>query len=437
MMPWPSHWRSSRLFAALALLYASASAWTLCSEEATHAPPDLQVARIIDDVAAQFVAANARGMQGHEPPALKLAARAYKAKVSSLPMPWQDYARNLTPPPAPEPLIPNIIHWAWRSGDADWTLALSVAMAKIVQKPTQLLIHTGPLDAITKTTYTTPTTEAGTEALQCLAACGATEIQHRKEPAPGNKHPWSEVLKPHTKLSKQTFAHISDVMRLYTIIIYGGIYLDRDAFLHLPVDHYRYRYSAVLGLDPETYEGDHDVNFGAFMAAQNSTFFRLLWDGCGIPHYRNLSYAVTWGGWAHDSCRKSFALAIKRPDLVHVDEHLYQFPFPGKSAARGRRGHTPPALLEKTATHEILHMSGFEWNKVRTVQLQAKPSIFGGIVWPNVLRAALEKWQPDELQPELVSCLSWLQNKLKSRGYIPENFEFPPQLASIRRRRLR
>ena len=48
--------------------------------------------------------------------------------------------------PAP-PRVPNIAHWAWRDGDADWTLALSVAMAAVVQRPEALYLHTGPLAA--------------------------------------------------------------------------------------------------------------------------------------------------------------------------------------------------------------------------------------------------------------------------------------------------
>ena len=43
------------------------------------------------------------------------------------------------------PRVPNIAHWAWRSGDADWTMALSVVMARVVQRAETLYLHTGPL----------------------------------------------------------------------------------------------------------------------------------------------------------------------------------------------------------------------------------------------------------------------------------------------------
>ena len=367
-------------------------------------PPDEKIAAIVDDVAAQFVAAKGRGIQGHEPPLLKAAARAYKEKLSSIGMPWP-YPQKETGK------IPNIIHWAWRSGDADWTLALSVFMARMVQKPDKIFIHTGPAGATE--TYTSPTTDDGQRALKCLNAAGAEEVRHREDPTPGNEHPWAEVKTKH--LTKQAFAHVSDVMRLYTILVYGGIYLDRDAFLHRSLDDYR-EYAAVLGLDPETFEGDHDVNFGAFMAKRNSTYFQLLWNGMGLQEYKNLSYATTWGGWAHDSCRKSFALALKRPDLCHVTEDLYQFPFPGKGAGRGPRGRIPPQLLRK-AQHPVLHMSGFEWHGARTEQLSWRPSIWGEILWPNVLSAASDQ----KLSPDLLTCLRWHQSNLHRKHYIDDD----------------
>ena len=73
------------------------------------------------------------------------------------------------------------------------------------------------------------------------------------------------------RFSKQTFAHISDVMRLKTILDHGGIYLDRDAFLHKAVDHYRWAHDAVLGLEENNFEKDHAANFGCIMAAPNAT----------------------------------------------------------------------------------------------------------------------------------------------------------------------
>ncbi len=92
--------------------------------------PDPEVGRIVDAVAAQFVAAGGRGFEGWEPKRLKEAARAYHARITPLPMPWRrgaDTADTFVRPAAP-PRVPNIAHWAWRDGDADWTLALSVAM---------------------------------------------------------------------------------------------------------------------------------------------------------------------------------------------------------------------------------------------------------------------------------------------------------------------
>ena len=35
-------------------------------------------------------------------------------------------------------------------------------------------------------------------------------------------------------------------MRLHTVLSYGGIYLDRDVFLHRKLNHYRWKYDTVL-----------------------------------------------------------------------------------------------------------------------------------------------------------------------------------------------
>ena len=244
----------------------------------------------------------------------------------------------------------------------------------------------------------------------------AQEVRHAADPAPGGgRHPWAEVLGRGRRVrSKQTFAHLSDVTRLKTILDMGGIYLDRDAFLHRRVDHYRWRHDAVLGLEPSNFERDRVANFGCLMARPNSTFFRLFWDGAGRAAYANTSYLRTWGGWAHDSCRKSYALAMKRPDLVHLEARLLQYPFPGHGAARGG---VTRALLDLTRRSEVCHMSGFKWNGGRTHQLRMRPSIFGEVLWPNVLRAAAAE---PPLPPELLRCVRWLGDTLVNESYMPE-----------------
>ena len=169
-------------------------------------------------------------------------------------MPWRrgaDTADTFVRPAAP-PRVPNIAHWAWRDGDADWTLALSVAMAAVVQRPEALYLHTGPL-AAGATAYTEPQTPAGRAALRCLRAAGAQEVRHAADPAPGGgRHPWAEVLGRGRRVrSKQTFAHLSDVTRLKTILDMGGIYLDRDAFLRQHATMLERMFPAILGASPD------------------------------------------------------------------------------------------------------------------------------------------------------------------------------------------
>ena len=383
--------------------------------------PDREVGLIVDGVARRFVEANGRGFEGWEPKLLKEAARNYHAKITPLAMPWpvdHDSAESFEIPAGVAPKVPNLAHWAWRSGDADWTMALSVVMAKVVQRTDTMYLHTGPLGE-GDWSYTTPRTEAGKEALRCIEAAGATEFAHAVDPTPDpdGRHPWAEVMrnnKPGHAFSKQTFAHISDVMRLYTILKHGGIYLDRDAFLHKKVDHYRWKYDAVLGLEMQNFERDHAANFGCIMAAPNSSYFQYFWDGKGEADYVDLSYRVTWGGWAHDSCRKSYALAIKRPDLVHMEARLLQYPFPGHGPARGNK--VSDELLALTQKSEVCHMSGFKWHGGREAQLRMTPSIWGQVMWPNVLAAAAEEPRLDD---DLLTCVTWLGEKLVNESYMP------------------
>ena len=197
-----------------------------------------------------------------------------------------------------------------------------------------------------------------------------------------------------------------------------------DAFLHKRVDHYRWKYDAVLGLEMQNFERDHAANFGCIMAAPNASYFRYFWDGAGDPAYVDLSYRVTWGGWAHDSCRKSYALAIKRPDLVHMEARLLQYPFPGHGPARGNQ--VTDELLALTEKAEVCHMSGFMWHGGRTQQLTMKPSIWGRVMWPNVLRAAAAA---PRLDADLLGCVSWLGEKLVNESYMPPGANARPWAA--------
>ena len=397
-------------------------------------PPDARVAALVDEIAAQFVAQSQnQALEGGPGEKRVLGARKrYSSEISTLP--WdQSHPTNSCaferPADGRAPRIPNLVHWAWRSGDADWVLAMSVAFASVVLRPDRLLVHTGPVHSDLDRTYTTPATDDGRRALQCIEAAGATEVRHASEPSPlgAGRHPWESILKGarggNGKLTKGQFAHISDVMRLHTLVEWGGIYLDRDAFVHLPLDHYRWTYRAALGVDPRTYENDVDANFGTIMGEPNSTFFKLLWDGMGDKAYENLSYRVTWGGWAHDSCRKSFALAMKRPDLAHLDERLYQYPFPGggRLAPKDNNGKIDGRFLTNTRTHEVLHMSGFGWHSLRDAQLKWEPSIFGEVVWPNILEAAA---RPPAIAPALRECLDWFEQTLIDKGYMKAPSEY-------------
>ena len=51
-------------------------------------------------------------------------------------------------------------------------------------------------------------------------------------------------------------------------------------------------------------------------------------------------------------------------------------------------------------------------------QLRQRPSIFGAVIWPNVVRAARA---PPALPAELLRCVRWLGDRL-----VNESFMDPP-----------
>ena len=62
-------------------------------------------------------------------------------------------------------------------------------------------------------------------------------------------------------------------------------------------------------------------------------------------------------------------------------------------------------------------MSGFKWNGGRTHQLRLTPSIFGEVLWPNMLQAAAAK---PPLPPALLRCVRWLGDTLVNESYMPK-----------------
>ena len=79
-------------------------------------------------------------------------------------------------------------------------------------------------------------------------------------------------------------------------------------------------------------------------------------------------------------------------------------------------------FLANTRTHEVLHMSGFGWHSLRDAQLKWEPSIFGEVVWPNILEAAA---RPPAIAPALRECLDWFEQTLIDKGYMKAPSEYP------------
>ena len=97
-----------------------------------------------------------------------------------------------------------------------------------------------------------------------------------------------------------------------------------------------------------------------------------------------------------------------------MEARLLQYPFPGHGPARGNK--VTPELIALTQKVEVCHMSGFTWNDGRAAQLRDTPSIFGDVLWPNVVKAATAD---PPISGDLSRCVRWLGEKLTNESYMP------------------
>jgi hypothetical protein len=103
--------------------------------------------------------------------------------------------------------------------------------------------------------------------------------------------------------------HRSDVVRLETLIRFGGVYIDLDAFVLQPLDVY---YNNELTMPAES---DVGVNNGVMIAKRCSRFLRK-WYG----EYTNFDDSK----WGDHSILLPKKLAAQNPDLITVEQDTLQ-----------------------------------------------------------------------------------------------------------------
>ena len=64
-------------------------------------------------------------------------------------------------------------------------------------------------------------------------------------------------------------------------------------------------------------------------------------------------------------------------------------------------------------------MSGFMWHGGRSQQLRMRPSLWGRVLWPDVVAAAR---RAPALPADLLRCVRWLGDKLVNESFMdPED----------------
>ncbi|KAK2184067.1 hypothetical protein NP493_285g03034 [Ridgeia piscesae] len=108
----------------------------------------------------------------------------------------------------------------------------------------------------------------------------------------------------------QNFAYPSqhsDVLRLYVILDYGGIYLDHDAIVVKSFNPLR-KFDLTIGR-----ESDYSLNGGVMLGRQGAPFLQLWLETYRSP---NLNLKK----WGYDSVRMAHHIWEYFPHLVHVEE---------------------------------------------------------------------------------------------------------------------
>ena len=103
--------------------------------------------------------------------------------------------------------------------------------------------------------------------------------------------------------------HQSDVIRLESIIRFGGVYMDLDVFVLHPLDVF---YNNELTMPAE---GDVAVNNGIIIAKRCSRFLRKWYS-----EYKTFDDSK----WGDHSVLLPKKMAAEYPDLIHVDQDVLQ-----------------------------------------------------------------------------------------------------------------
>ncbi|MCX7832779.1 MAG: hypothetical protein N2490_01040 [Ignavibacteria bacterium] len=195
-------------------------------------------------------------------------------------------------------MIPNIFHFIYfypdkvRENEFNLTHYLCIKSAHDLNRPAKMYLHTN------REPQMSPWWERIKEKLEL------------------------NIIKPPEKVFDRELrhpAHKSDVARIYILKEIGGIYLDLDIICKKPFSPLM-NYKFVMG--KEGFIKTNGLCNGVIFSEKNAEFLNLWLEE--FRYFRSTGFDKYW---AEISVKRSYKLAKKHPDLIHIEPY-YSFHYP-------------------------------------------------------------------------------------------------------------
>lgn len=178
-------------------------------------------------------------------------------------------------------IVPNIVHFIRLGNDPLLFIeVVCIRAAWLHQKPDTLMIHCDNCSATEESPY-----------WKFVRGIPGMTLHHVEKP--------ENVF----GVAFGNLAHAADVLRIQTLMRYGGIYLDRDSYVVQSLDSYR-RFEMTLGWPEGAFIGNQ-----VLVAHKNARFLKLYYDS-----YRH--YKPHW--WYYNAGElPTMRYLIPKPELIH------------------------------------------------------------------------------------------------------------------------
>ena len=168
---------------------------------------------------------------------------------------------------------------------------------------------------------------------------------------------------PPTTIHNQKIFHLyhqGDLTKIDVLLEHGGVYLDYDVIVLNSLDPLR-KYDAVLGK-----EKPPKLIAGIIVASKQSLFLTLLKES-----YRNNYRPLDWD---YNCARVAYQVALKRPDLIHIE------PFRLTTPDWGDRHLLWNEVIDWSGLYVMHVMGHFDWNVHSPESIKTQNSTFGQVM---------------------------------------------------------